>query len=304
MNVLDSFDVRIVGPSGAKSREELLHRLAAVGASLESVTALGLKADDVEKLVLERERGGSTDLGVGIVFPHARIHGLTKLSVVMCTQRPPLPALPGLPLPVSAACLMLIPEDAPMLALKFMSRVADCVRTGAGAETLCHLLDAGDRSGLGKLLALDDKKTLTAHDLMRPWRCALAPSTRLREATRLMREADVEVVPVLESGRLVGELSCTALFKLGIPDFFAHLKSVGFIRYFDPFENYFTVEALSTVEDAMSADIRKFPEDATLIELVFAIAVERIPLLYVTDSQDRLVGIVDQAVLLDRIINL
>jgi len=160
MNVLDSFDVRIVGPDGAKSREELLHRLAAVGASLEPVAALGLKADDVERLVLERERGGSTDLGVGIVFPHARIHGLTRLSVVMCTQRPPLP--------VCAACLMLIPEDAPMLALKFMSRVADCVRTGAGAETLCRLLDAGDRSGLGRLLALDDKKTLTAHDLMRP----------------------------------------------------------------------------------------------------------------------------------------
>lgn len=304
MDVLKSFDVRIVAPSGAKSREELLHVLSVAGAASEPVKALSLKAADVEKLVLERERGGSTDLGVGVVFPHARIHGLTRLSVVMCTQQPPLPPLPGLTTPVRAACLMLIPEDAPMLALKFMSRVADCVRDCAGTDFLNRLLETGDREGLGKLLALDDKKTLTAHDLMRPWRCALAPSTRLHEATRLMREADVEVVPVLEDGRLVGELSCTELFKLGIPDFFSHLKSVGFIRYFDPFENYFTVEALSTVGDAMSADARKFPEDATLIELVFAIVVERIPLLYITDPRGRLVGIVDQSVLLDRIINL
>lgn len=304
MDSFDSFDISIAAPSAAKTRGELFRALAEAGARMDAAAALGLTADEIEKRILERERGGLTDFGGGVILPHARFHGLTRLSVVMCAQEPPLPPLPGLPAPVRIACMLMIPEEAPMLALKFMSRVVDCIRDCAGVDMFLQLLAANDRQGFRAMLNLDVKKTLTAHDVMRTWRCALTPNMRLADATRLMRKTDVETVPVLSEGRLVGELSCTELFKLGIPDFFAHLKSVGFIRYFDPFENYFTVESLSTVSDAMNADVRAFPEDATLIELVFAIVVEKLPLLYITGPDRKLVGIVDQSVLLDRIINL
>lgn len=305
MDSFDSLDICIAAPSAAKTRGDLFRALAEAGARMDAAVSLGLTAEEIEQHLLEREKGGITDFGGGVILPHARFHGLTKLSVVMCAQEPPLPPLPGLPAPVRVACMLMIPEESPMLALKFMSRIVDCIRDCAGVDLLLQLLAANDRQGLRTALNLDVKKTLTAHDVMRPWNCALTPGMRLADATRLMRKADVEVVPVLSEGRLVGELSCTELFKLGIPDFFAHLKSVGFIRYFDPFENYFTVESFSTVSDAMNTDIRTFPEDATLIELVFAIVVEKLPLLYISAGPDRkLVGVVDQSVLLDRIINL
>ena len=94
------------------------------------------------------------------------------------------------------------------------------------------------------------------------------------------------------------------LFKLGIPDFFSQLKSVGFIRYFDPFENYFAVEAGSLVKDVMNTNCKTFSPDTTLIEIVFAISVQHYPLVYIVNSNNDLLGVIDQTLLLERIINL
>ena len=109
---------------------------------------------------------------------------------------------------------------------------------------------------------------------------------------------------VLDGKKLVGELSSVELFKLGIPDFFSQLKSVGFIRYFDPFEKYFAVEAASRVEDVMNRELPSFHPDATLIEVVFAISVLKQPVIYVTNHKQELQGVISQAQLLGRIINL
>ena len=94
------------------------------------------------------------------------------------------------------------------------------------------------------------------------------------------------------------------LFKLGIPDFFSQLKSVGFIRYFDPFEEYFAVEIASKVSDVMNTEFKAFPETATLIEIVFAISVQKCPLIYIVGERNKLLGVIDRTLLLKRIINL
>ena len=119
-----------------------------------------------------------------------------------------------------------------------------------------------------------------------------------------MAKFHAETVPVLNGRRLVGQLSCVELFKLGIPDFFSQLKSVGFIRYFDPFENYFAVEAGSLVKDVMNTNCKTFSPDTTLIEIVFAISVQHYPLVYIVNSNNDLLGVIDQTLLLERIINL
>ena len=99
-------------------------------------------------------------------------------------------------------------------------------------------------------------------------------------------------------------MSRSELFTLGIPDFFSQLKSVGFIRYFDPFEKYFSVEAASHVEDVMNRELPLFPQEATLIEIVFAISVQHQAVVYVVDRDNGLLGVITQAQLLERIINL
>lgn len=79
---------------------------------------------------------------------------------------------------------------------------------------------------------------------------------------------------------------------------------MGFIRHFDPFEKYFSVEAHSAVKDVMDKDLPTVHEENTLIEIVFSITVEKHPVLYVVNKKQELLGIIDQSVLMERIINL
>jgi len=304
METNNELEVHILNGCGAKNKDDLFNVLSAEAAGMKSATAARLSADAIRERLAARERENPTELGNGLFFPHARIKQLQGLTVVLAVPKSPLGPGGGFASPVRLVCMMLIPEEAPMEALKFMSCVAGCVQNHECHDHLCRILSEGNLPRLMGLLNLNAQKTLCANDLMRRWRCELAPGMKLQHATKLMLAEDVQIAPVLENGKLAGELSCTELFKLGIPDFFTQLKSVGFIRYFDPFENYFAKEAASLVSDVMTKTVSTFPPDSTLIEVVFAMAVKRIQLIYIVDADNRLLGIIDQTVLLERIINL
>ncbi|MDD4816801.1 MAG: CBS domain-containing protein [Victivallaceae bacterium] len=296
-------DIVIITDCPAVDKDAALSRLAAAGAAMRHSVNAGLSADNILASLVARENESSTLLGGGLFFPHARFRKLGGLSVVFAVPEKPFPAGNGEN--ISLICTLLIPETAPMPALKFISSVAGCVRDSERGKSLRDALRSGDKEMLYGLLNLEDKKILLASDLMNSDFCHFPPDLPLKEATRRMNDQhNAQVVPVTSDGKLIGELSCAELFKLGIPDFFSHLKSVGFIRYFDPFEKYFAVEAKSVVGDVMNRNIKKFPPDSTLIEIVFAMVVQNVPLVYITDMDDRLLGVIDRTVLLERIINL
>ncbi len=293
------FDVRTVSGCRVDNKEQLLRLLAETASEMNPPRKAKLTADYIFKKVLERESEHPTEVDQGIFFPHARFSELDELSVVFAL--PPAETDSE----IRFVCLLLIPENHPMQALKLMSHLANLLRTGDGRKHLFALVGDGDPAKLAAVLKPDEREILCARDLLIPCRCPLTPEMPLAEATTLMLERHVELAPVLDKeGRLAGEISCSILFKLGIPDFFGQLKSVGFIRYFDPFENYFAIEAKSSVADVMTRNVPTFRGDITLIEIVFAMTVEKIPLLYITDPKGRLLGVIDQAVLLERVINL
>ncbi|MGE4300934.1 MAG: CBS domain-containing protein [Victivallaceae bacterium] len=298
-------EIRILKGCEAKDKTALLKVLADTAAGMKYAQEANLSSEKVLELLMKREAENPTELGEGLFFPHTRIKQFGGLSVVLAALPQTLGCDAGFAAPVRVVCMMLIPEETPMEALKFMSRVAGCMQSHDCNKHFCRILNDGDLTKLDALLDLDSRKVICASDLMRDCHCSLTPEMRLQDATRMMLAEDVQIVPVLnKDGKLVGELSCPELFKLGIPDFFTQLKSVGFIRYFDPFENYFAKEAASLVSDVMKTSVPKFPADATLIEIVFAMAVEKIQLIYIVDADGKLLGVIDQTVLLERIINL
>ncbi|HQL95728.1 MAG TPA: CBS domain-containing protein, partial [Candidatus Hydrogenedentes bacterium] len=131
-----------------------------------------------------------------------------------------------------------------------------------------------------------------------------APETPLKEVTRIMNQHMLESVSVTDAdGTLLGQITCDQLFKLGMPDFFTQLKSVSFIREFDPFEKYFQKETGALARDVMTADMATLPEEATLLEVVFELAVRRHPKIYVVRAGKR-VGVIDRSLVLDRVINI
>lgn len=300
----------IIGPENlllhltVDSRTELFRMLAEKASELPAAQHAGLTTETIRQALENRETQASTALGCGIVFPHARLSGIRKLITVIATLSKELDYEKPDEVPVQIACLLLIPENHPMEGLRFISAFAKSLQDQNFRQTL---LEATDQSAAFKILEgihFDNDEPLRASDIMAAFRCNATPEMPLKDATVMMMKFNADVIPVLDGRKLAGEISCTELFKLGIPDFFSQLKSVGFIRYFDPFEKYFSVEAGSLVKNVMHKAEAVFPPDATLIEIVFAISVQHHPLVYIVSPDNELLGVIDQALLLERIINL
>ena len=278
--------------------------VAALAASGELAERGELSDQEVTEAVTDRERTHSTALGHGIAFPHARLAGYSGVSMALATLAEPVDFGAADGEPVDLVCLLLIPEDQPQLALKLMARFARMVsdpinraflRREERAEVLAEFVTK-------RVLHFDS--TIRARDLMRAPLVDIYPETPLREVTRAMSHFSLDAVSVVErDGTLVGEITAETLFKLGLPDFFSQLKSVGFISELDPFEKYFEYERRKLAREVMSHEFSALPEDATLLEVVFELAVKRFSKVYVVD-RGRRVGVIDRILVLDRVLNL
>jgi len=146
---------------------------------------------------------------------------------------------------------------------------------------------------------------IRARDIMRVPLVNVYTDTPIQRATREMLHHRIEAVAVLNhDGTIAGELTCDRLFQSGIPDFFGQLKSVSFIREFDPFEKYFAKESKMVAADLMSADFSAMPPDATLLEIVFSLTVRGYPKVHVVGEKGCRVGVIDRIAVLDRVIHI
>lgn len=285
-------------------RNELFERLCRRITELPEIKSSKITYETIYQAISDREMLGTTAIGSGVILPHARITGLEHLGTVIATLKNPLPNDDPDHTPLRIACLLLIPADKPMEGLKFIARFANYIQMPELREALIKAATPDEMQRQLEHLNKVSRKAIIAGDIMAKPSVVLAPEQPLKEATTLMAGCRASVAPVLEGRRLVGQIVCTNLFTLGIPDFFSQLKSVGFIRFFDPFEKYFNIEARSTVGEVMTSDFCKFYEDATLIEVVFAISILKYPQVYVVNKDQELLGIIDQSLLLEKIINL
>ncbi len=286
------------------NRNELFDQLCRQVVEIPEIKSSKLSYETIRAAVSEREAQGATAIGNGVILPHARIPGLEQLGAVIATLKTPLENDNPDHFPIQIACLLLIPAGKPMEGLKFIARFASYVRMPELRENLmCARTSDEMHKQLMQLNKLS-RKVVIAGDIMGKCCLSLTVDQPLKEATALMAKHRTAVVPVLDGKKLVGQVVCSNLFTLGFPDFFAQQKSVGFVRFFDPFEKYFNIEAQSTVGKVMSKDYGKFYEDATLIEVVFAISVLKYPQVYVVNKEQELLGVIDQTLLLEKIINL
>lgn len=262
-----------------------------------------LSFDIIKKSVLEREEQVSTGLGDGYAFPHARLTGLNDIVVLIAILEDEVDYDSFDGKPVKVACLILAPLENPTLALKFISEM---VKLFSEEKTQALLSSAKTSSELVNLFKKKTKnvvETITAHDIMRPPLASFNPDTPLTEITRLMSEHRINSVVITnEENQIVGQITCDQLFNFGVPEFFKSLKSVSFIDEFDPFREYFSKEAGATAKDIMNSDYSEMSPRATLIEIVFALTVQKFPKVYVVEN-GKLIGIIDQSTVLDRIVN-
>lgn len=236
-------------------------------------------------------------------MPHARFPELSNPAIALALLEDDLEfgSIDGKG--VNVVCMILCPEKHPTLALKVMSQIAKLFSVPEAKERIFSAKNGAEIFKCIKESALSLDIPIMAKDIMRPPAVTVTSDMSLPKVTRMMSENRLNTVPVTDpEGGLVGEISCRCLFRLGIPEFFTQLKSVAFISDFDPFEKYFHNESVSRAGDVMAKDFCAMPPDATMLEIVFALAVRHYPGIYVV-NKDKLVGVIDRNAVLDQVIN-
>jgi len=258
---------------------------------------------DIRREILRRERISPTAMGEALAYPHARVGQIKSFAMCLAVPDKPMEYDGAGAEPVELVCMVVAPQDNPMVGLQVMRVIAEL---WSQQELRDALRPNGDPQRVFALLAhrrIAVDVPVTAKQLMRPPLFDVYVDTPLRELTRRMLEHRVEAVCVQDhDGHVVGQITCDELFRRGLPDFFSKLPTVAFLRQFDPFEAYFRGEAEASAGDVMSADVAVVTEHATLMEIVHLLSVQRRAKLYVV-RQGRRVGVIDRIAVLDRVIN-
>ncbi len=293
----------IIIDEGDLSRDELLGKMCD---SLRHSPAMREREEHIPaalEAVKERELAGSTGLGGDFAFPHARVSFVKAPAISLAILKNPVDFGSNLQDGARLVCMVLAPEEDPTITLKVMAQVGGFFSDLAMKEKLQSAKDSEAAYELFKQFGIRLDVSITAKEVMREPLYNIHPNTQLREVTSVMTANNVNAIAVVEeAGNIVGHITCNRLFHFGLPDFFSQLKSVSFIREFDPFEKYFFEEAHSKAGDLMTKDFFTVAPDATLLEIVFALTTLAQPKVYVVDN-NKLVGVIDQGTVLNRIVN-
>lgn len=288
----------------APDKAALLDELSAVlAASHPKVAGHPLDKEAILNAVMARETERSSALGQGCALPHARLDGLEQPVACLATLKHGMNFDAADTEPVRTVCVLLAPLEEPATTLTIMAEIAGLMNneqnrdTILGAETseslwdwLCGLEPASER-------------VITARNVMRRPYFTVHQDTPLSVVTQLLQNHHLEATSVVDGdGRLVGMVTCDQIFRHGLPEFFGQLKSVAFVKNFDPFEHYFKGAKTAVASDIMTTDYSALLEDATLLEVIFELSVHRRPKVFVV-REGILVGIIDRVSVLDRVLN-
>jgi mannitol/fructose-specific phosphotransferase system IIA component (Ntr-type) len=286
------------------SRDALLETMIDMVMRTPQVRQAGLERESVARAVFEREAQRSTAIGDGIAMPHARIPEMSGAAVAIVHLREPVDFASVDGQPVDLVFMILGPEMMPTLILQVQSQL---VRFFCQAKNRQTFTQAADSEAALAILTKQDvaiDAPIIAADIMRQPALHVYQDTSLRQVVRQMLEHGLSAVAVLNShDEIVGEINCDRLFQFGLPNFFSQLKSVSFIKEFDPFESYFSKEAHSTAGDVMSPECAIMAPATTLFEIIFALAVQKHSNVYIANAKRQYVGVVDRIAMLDNVIN-
>lgn len=143
--ILTAHQVSVAGEQEGvvQSKEEALHRLAALLAAGLSAGSAGLSGlstpgltGEIERVLVERERLQSTGVGGGVAIPHGSMEGAERLvgAVLLCPKPIGFDAIDGAP--VSILFAVIGPKRATGEHLKTLARISRLLRDAGFRERL------------------------------------------------------------------------------------------------------------------------------------------------------------------------
>jgi PTS system nitrogen regulatory IIA component len=132
MEIADLITPRsVIAQLRATTKKQVLQELAKRAGAI-----TGIHERAIYDVLLERERLGSTGIGMGIGIPHGRLPGLNKLCGIFARLDRPVPFEAVDDQPVDLIFLLLAPESAGADHLKALARVSRLLRERAICEKL------------------------------------------------------------------------------------------------------------------------------------------------------------------------
>jgi len=114
----------------------------------------GLVHDDVVRVLLERERLGSTGIGDGVAIPHGKLKNLEQLQISFGRSREGVDfdSMDGRP--AHLFFLLVAPEESVGIHLKTLARISKLLKNGSVRQ---RLLDAVDEDEIYRIIIQEDE---------------------------------------------------------------------------------------------------------------------------------------------------
>jgi PTS system nitrogen regulatory IIA component len=151
MKILDVLDKNaIVDDMKSSDKKGIITELVAPLAQI-----AGIKNDDLVKVLIERERLGSTGIGGGIGIPHGKMKDLDKLFLGFGLSRTGVDFESMDGRPTHIFFLLIAPENSTGLHLKLLSRISKMLKNDLFKE---KLLEASDRDEIYTIIQAEDEE--------------------------------------------------------------------------------------------------------------------------------------------------
>lgn len=151
MKISDLLDLNhILVDLKAKDKREVLEELAEVITTHDP----SLEKSSLVKVLLEREKLGSTGIGDGVAIPHGKFHGIDQPIISFGRSRRGLDfdSMDGAP--AYLFFLLLAPENSASIHLKALARIAKILKSSSFRKTL---MDAATREEIYRTIIQNDE---------------------------------------------------------------------------------------------------------------------------------------------------
>ena len=282
----------------ASSKEDAIDQLVEMFCQ----THLCTQKDEIFRAVRERENLGSTSMGRGIAFPHARTDTVTSLHAAIGIIPDGIKEDTPDGKPLHVVILLLTPRNISKNYLQTLSGLASFARR---KQTLPSLLDAKAPDEVIDLINnanIEVKKIITVGDVMTPDPVTITPDRSLRDVANIFFEKKVRCLPVIDSdGKLIGEITGTELLKFALPNYKSFIANVANIPEIESFEELLQKEYSGTVADFMKKNPVVVDRNVPVIEAAAMMLFKKAEMVAVMDDE-RLVGVITKTDIVAKII--
>jgi len=288
---------------GNRSKEDILREMVDSLYENTEIREEKIGKGDIIISLLEREKQQTTSLGEGFAFPHGRFPEIKSFYLMLgiCQEGVEFNSLDDKT--TNFFILTLVPNTNPEILLKVRAATMRFLmpvtvrKEVLAADTSDDVWNMIDRS------SIEVDYEIRASEIMRPQIGHLSEDMTLKEAARSLHRFHADALPVIDAkGNFVKVISCNDIFSMGLPDLFSTLSKIPDATDTSSFEKFFKVNPKLKVKDLkVGKDSCVINADASLIEIIYEMAVKGQHLLYVLDEK-KLIGAIDRCNIIDKII--